>query len=145
MAKQLNNSFLEEQIELIHLSWKTVSRVKNRVGMMSFEKMFYRSPRLRKMFSGDLNGSVKRLMVMLEATVHNLDEWENVEYIIQSLAEDYHGYGLQAKDFKKWERSVLWGLYKAMGNDWNDILRQSWEELLGRIRKQMISHIKTLK
>src|SRR6185369_15552648 len=90
--KQMN----VEQVKLIRHSLIQVHPIADQIARSFYAHLFEVTPRLRKLFQGDMDRQGSMLMSSLELAVSNLDDPESILPAIQALGERHLSYGVKA-------------------------------------------------
>jgi hemoglobin-like flavoprotein len=117
----------QEQIALVKNSWKIFRNIEaSIIADVFYTKLFFDTPRLRRMFPKDMDLQYKKLIDMLTSIVSKLDNADQIDDELKVLAIRHVGYGVRKEHYKLVGNALIWTLEKGLGHDWNDKLKESW-------------------
>jgi len=129
-----------EQIALIKKSWNAFRGVDPiMVGEVFYSRLFYTSPKFRKMFDRSMTDQYKKLIDMLSLMVARLDKLDEITEDIRKLAIRHASYGVKPEHFNPVGEALLWTLEKGLGNDWNPEVKKAWSACYAMISESMIA------
>jgi hemoglobin-like flavoprotein len=130
----------EEQIILVKQSWKSFHNVDVHIlGDLFYSKLFFDSPRLRKMFPESMEAQHHKLINMLTAIVCRIDDLDAMAEDIKNLALRHTGYGVKPDHYRLVGNALLWTLEKGLGSSWNEKVKDAWRAFYEMISAMMIS------
>ena len=132
--KQMN----VEQVELIRHSLIQVHPIADQIARSFYAHLFEVTPRLRKLFQGDMDRQGSMLMSSLELAVSNLDDPESILPAIQALGERHLSYGVKAQDFPLSKEAYLWAMEKHLGMEFTPVLKDAWAAAFDALLQAMI-------
>lgn len=131
-----------KQIQLIKRSWRLFQQIKPAiVGDVFYSKLFEISPPLRKMFATDMNAQYEKLMGMLSLIVTRLDNLDVISTEINDMAVRHAKYGATSSHYKMVGNALLWTLEQGLGNDWNEELKEAWEQCYNTLSEAMLAGV----
>lgn len=129
----------QTQIQLIKRSWRIFQQIRPEiVGDVFYSKLFAIHPPLRKMFGTDMNAQYKKLMDMLSLIVAKLDGLDVISAEINEMAIRHIKYGVTPSHYKMVGTALLWTLEHGLGSDWNEDLKEAWEECYRHLSGAML-------
>ena len=133
-----------EQIALIKKTWNAFRGVDpGMVGEVFYSRLFYTSPKLRKMFDRSMTDQYKKLIDMLSLMVARLDKLDEISEEIKQLGIRHASYGVKPAHYKLVGEALLWTLEKGLGNDWNLEVKKAWSSCYDMISETMIAATET--
>src|SRR6187551_1651950 len=104
-----------EQIALIKKTWNAFRGVDPAmVGEVFYSRLFYTSPKLRKMFDRSMTDQYKKLIDMLSLMVARLDKLDEISDEINQLAIRHTSYGVKPAHYKLIGEALLWTLERGL-------------------------------
>ncbi len=130
----------KKQVILVKNSWAAFRDIDPvLLGEVFYSRLFYASPKLRKMFDLSMADQYKKLIDMLSLMVARLDRIDEITEDIKQLAIRHAAYGVKASHYKLVGEALLWTLEKGLGNDWNEPVKDAWAACYSIIANTMIS------
>jgi hemoglobin-like flavoprotein len=130
----------QEQMLLVKNSWKIFRNVEaSIIADLFYTKLFFDNPRLRRMFSKDMDLQYKKLVDMLTSIISSLDKADQIDEELKALAIRHIGYGVKRRHYGLVGDALIWTLEKGLGDDWNDKLKESWLACYKMIAEIMIN------
>lgn len=130
------------QIQLIKRSWRLFQQIKPAiVGDVFYSKLFDMSPPLRKMFNTDMNVQNEKLIEMLSLIVTRLDNLDKISTQINEMAVRHVKYGATRSHYKIVGKALLWTLEHGLGADWNEELKEAWEQCYEMVSDAMVAGV----
>src|SRR6185369_1444239 len=117
------------QINLIKSSWKAVSEMDPvTVGGLFYNRVFEIAPAARSMFRQPMEEQSKKLLTTLSFIINKLDKLDDIVNEVIKLANRHVDYGVRPEHYAIVGTALLWTLEQGLGTNWNDELKQAWEE-----------------
>lgn len=83
------------QIEVVRSTWKSVLPFRDDVAHLLYKRLFEIEPELRVLFRGDMQDGVKKIILMLDLAITNLEQLEQVMPALQELSNRYVQSGMK--------------------------------------------------
>lgn len=131
----------QKQIELIRSSWLQLKERNEPASQQFYQQLFASEPELRVLFKGDLFEQGRKLMMMLNAAIVQLDNLPQLALQLQQLGQRHLDYGVVNTDYDAFERNLLFVFSQNLGSCFNPETQQAWQQLLTFIRQQMQSPV----
>jgi hemoglobin-like flavoprotein len=130
----------ETQMALVKTTWKTLGSVDPALlGDVFYSKLFIDNPSLRSMFPKSLDEQYQKLMDMLSVLVARLERLDELKQDISKLAMRHVSYGVRPAHYKMAGAALLWTLQQGLGRDWNDEVKEAWQQFYLLISEIMIN------
>lgn len=118
-----------KQIKLVEDSWDFVITNTSEAGAIFYGRLFQQSPHLRSLFKENTREQERKLVSMIAFAVSHLNNLESVMADVQALGTRHKGYGVKDEYFNDVAAALLWTLEQALGNQWNDEVKEAWTAL----------------
>jgi hemoglobin-like flavoprotein len=129
----------ERQISIVKNSWKIFQDIDPAlIGDVFYSKLFITSPRLKNMFHIPRDEQSKKLVEMLSMIVGRLDRIAEIHEDIRKLAIRHVTYGVKQEHYKSVGDALLWMLEQGLGKDWNDEVKEAWNQCYLELSQTMI-------
>lgn len=83
------------QIEVVRSTWKSVLPFRDDVAHLLYKRLFEIEPELSVLFRGDMQDGVKKIILMLDLAITNLEQLEQVMPALQELSNRYVQSGMK--------------------------------------------------
>jgi len=128
------------QIQLVKQTWIIFrSMDPGLVGDVFYSKLFVENPSLRRMFPKQMDEQYKKLINMLSVIVARLDHIDELTSDIKAMAQRHVNYGVKPEHYKLVGNALLWTLQHGLGNDWNDDVKDAWQNCYKLLSDTMIN------
>ena len=127
-----------QQITLIRDSWTQVKPIADTAAQLFYGKLFELDPKLKPMFSSDMETQGKKLMKVLTIAVNSLDRMESIEATVRDLGKRHVGYGVKAHHYDTVATALLWTLQQGLGEKFTDDVKRAWVEMYTTIASTML-------
>lgn len=128
-----------EQVELIRNSLIHVHPIADKIAESFYAHLFELNPKLRKLFTGDMNRQGTMLMTSLELAVSSLDDPESILPSVKALGERHLSYGVRSEYYQLAQEAYIWALEHHLGAEFTPELKDAWATAFGALVKTMIS------
>ena len=132
-----------QQIELVKTSWAMVSGNADTVAALFYNKLFELDPSLRSLFKGNMKEQGKKLTLLLNIVVTQLDELDNLVPRIETLGQRHHRYGVQEAHFNTVGAALLWTLDQGLGPAFTPAVKGAWAHAYTVLASTMKSAMRT--
>jgi len=109
------------------------------VGDVFYSKLFAENPSLRRMFPKQMDEQYKKLINMLSIIVARLDHIDELTADIEAMAQRHAGYGVKPEHYRLVGSALLWVLEHGLGKDWNDDVKEAWQNCYTLLADTMIN------
>lgn len=117
-----------EQIDMVKSTWATVETISDTAAELFYGRLFELDPKLKALFTGDMEEQGKKLMQMIGVAVANLHQLDQVMKPVQELGRRHVGYKVAAEDYDTVGAALLWTLEKGLSDAWNEDVKGAWTE-----------------
>ncbi len=83
------------QIEVVQSLWKSVLPLRDEVAHLFYRRLFEIEPELSVLFKGDMQDSVKKIMLTLDLAILNLGQLKKVMPVLQEMSKRYVQCGMK--------------------------------------------------
>ena len=118
-----------KQIELVQTSFAKVAPIADTAATLFYGRLFELDPSLKPLFKSDMTEQGKKLMMMLAAAVHNLNNLDEVVPAVEALAIRHVGYNVTPEMYDTVGEALLWTLGQGLGDDFTPEVEAAWTEL----------------
>lgn len=115
-----------EQVYLIQSSWNKVVPIKEAAAEIFYSKLFAADPSVKPLFKGDMKEQGRKLMMMLNTVVTNLDKLDGLVPAVQDLGKRHVGYGVKPEHFDTVGASLLATLKEGLGVGFTPDVEEAW-------------------
>lgn len=116
------------QIELVQQTWKQLSGIEPiLLGTTFYNRLFTLDPSLRALFRSPIPEQSKKLVLMLNAVIRDLDRLDDLLDDVRALGQRHSAYGVQAGHYETVGKALLLTLEKALYPEWNEEKAQAWQ------------------
>ena len=113
------------QIEVVQSLWKSVLPLRDDVAHLFYRRLFEIEPELSVLFKGDMQDSVKKIMLTLDLAILNLGQLEKVMPVLQEMSNRYVQCGMKV-DSNVVRNTLLATLEQCLGEAFTVSLRNDW-------------------
>jgi hemoglobin-like flavoprotein len=118
-------------------SWSQVLPIAPQAAALFYARLFELDPKLRPLFKGDMAAQGLRLMQMIGAAVHQLDDVGTLLPVLQGLGRRHASYGVQPAHYATVGAALLHTLAQGLGSGFSPQLEAAWTEVYGVIAGAM--------
>ncbi len=134
-----------EQKHLVQSSFSKVEPIAALAAELFYARLFELDPRLKPLFSGDMEQQGKKLMTMLGTAVRSLDNLDGLVPVVQRLGQRHVGYGVESGHYVTVGTALLDTLEKGLGDDFSPDVKEAWVVVYGLLSTTMIAAADELK
>ena len=139
-----NKGMTQKQIFLVQQTWKIFRKIRPEIiGDVFYSKLFVEMPALEKLFVNPLSNQYKKLIDMISLVVGRLHNFDEITNDIRELAKRHVGYGVKPAHYKLVGEALLWTLQQGLGKDWNEEVKEAWEQCYKIMSDTMIEAAKS--
>lgn len=133
-----------QQKELVQSSFGKVAPIADTAADLFYQRLFEIDPGLRPLFKEDMREQKKKLMQMLAAAVHGLDDLGALVPAVQDLGARHAAYGVLDQHYDTVAEALLWTLEKGLGDDFTPETKEAWITVYGVLAGTMKDAAKTV-
>jgi len=115
-----------EQITLIQSTFAHIRPHAETAATLFYTRLFTLDPRLRFLFTGNMQQQGAMLMRMLALAIEGLHHPDTLLAPLQALGQRHVGYGVCARDYDTVGAALLWTLEQALGAQWTEETCAAW-------------------
>jgi hemoglobin-like flavoprotein len=123
---QLIKMMTEQQISLIEKSWDYVVKNVEEAGMVFYGKLFELNPEVRAMFPTEIRPQAGKLIAMISFVVSKIRNLDEVIEDVKQLGKRHNNYKVEDHHYGVVAQALLITLETALGNQWNDEVKEAW-------------------
>ena len=132
-----------QQKDLVQSSFAKVAPIADTAADLFYQRLFELDPSLRPLFKQDMREQKKKLMQMLAAAVHGLDDLGALVPAVRDLGARHGGYGVQDEHYDTVGEALLWTLDKGLGDAFTPETKEAWIEVYAVLSGTMKDAAKT--
>lgn len=117
-----------DQVALIQSSWQKVVPIKEKAAELFYGKLFELDPNLKPLFKGDIKEQGRKLMMMLNTVVTNLEKLDSLVPAVQDLGKRHVAYGVKDAHYATVGAALLWTLGAGLGDAFTPETEAAWTE-----------------
>ncbi|MEK8088045.1 globin family protein [Aquabacterium sp. A3] len=117
-----------EQVALIQTSWQKVVPIREKAAELFYGKLFELDPALKPLFKGDIKEQGRKLMMMLNTVVTNLEKLDSLVPAVQDLGKRHVAYGVKDAHYGTVGAALLWTLGAGLGDAFTADTEAAWTE-----------------
>ena len=133
-----------QQKDLVQSSFAKVAPIADIAANLFYQKLFELDPRLRPLFKQDMREQKKKLLQMLTAAVHGLDDLGALVPAVRDLGARHGSYGVQDEHYDTVGEALLWTLDKGLGDEFTFETKEAWIVVYGVLSGTMKDAAKTV-
>lgn len=126
-----------QQVLLVQRSFPAIAPVAEQVGGLFYARLFELDPDLRHLFSGEMAPQSRKLIEMLAAAVHLLDQPDRLLPVLRQLGARHVAYGVREADYATVGAALIWTLRQAVGETFTGDLEAAWVALYDLVARTM--------
>ena len=127
-----------QEIKLVKNSWRKLMGIDHGIiGDVFYSRLFMQHPGLRKMFPDDMTIQNRKLVDMLVYIIGGLEQADIMTEEIRNLGHHHQNLGITSHQYENVEDVLLWTLEKALGNDWNEEVKNAWISCYSELAKSL--------
>jgi len=126
-----------DQIQIIRETFALVARRADLAALLFYKRLFEIDPSLRPLFRANIEEQGRKLMQMLSAAVHLLEDPDSLIPVLEGLGRRHAGYGVRDEHYDTVGQALLWTLNAALGDFFTPTAREAWANLYGFVAATM--------
>lgn len=128
----------EREKQLIRETYGKIAGLKDKAGMIFYDRLFQMDPSLRKLFHrAPIETQAAKLMQVFDWVVERLDRVPELKKELHELGAKHADYGVQVDHYSLVGSALVWTLKQALGNDFDAEAESAWIELYTYLSGQM--------
>jgi hemoglobin-like flavoprotein len=131
-----------EQVQIIKTTFAEVLRIKEKVGLLFYDRLFTIAPETKPLFKGDMAEQSRKLMDTLALAIGMLRDMPSLVITLEALARRHVKYGVKDEHYDKVGAALLWTLEQGLGPAFTPRAREAWTALYGAVAKIMMDAVK---
>lgn len=120
-------------------SWAQVLPIAPQAAALFYANLFQLDPALQPLFKGDMTAQGQRLMQMIGAAVHQLDDPATLLPLLRGLGRRHAGYGVRTGHYASVGQALLQTLAMGLGSGYTAAVEAAWSEAYSVIAGAMMS------
>jgi hemoglobin-like flavoprotein len=132
-----------DQVQIIKSTFAEVLKIKDKAGLLFYERLFAIAPETKPLFKGDIAEQSRKLMDTLALAIGMLRDMPTLVQTLQTLALRHVRYGVKSEHYDKVGAALLWTLEQGLGPKFTPKAREAWTALYGAVAKIMIDAAQT--
>jgi hemoglobin-like flavoprotein len=133
-----------EQIELVISTWAKVLPIADKAAELFYGKLFELDPELKPLFKGDMTEQGRKLMLMIDTAVSNINDVEAIIPALEDLGKRHVGYGVKAEYYTTVAEALLWTLGQGLGDAFTEEVKEAWTQTYTTLANVMITAANTV-
>jgi hemoglobin-like flavoprotein len=129
----------QNEIQTVKADWQSVLPKASAAATLFYDRVFELDPDLRGLFKPDLSEQKKKLVLMLGAAVHGLDDLPTLVPVVQALGRRHAGYGVQPQHYATVGSALIWTLTKGLGDGFDADHQAAWLKVYDLLAKTMMA------
>ena len=118
-------------IQMVQQSWAKVLPIAPQAAGLFYSNLFSMDPSLKPMFRGDMQTQGAKLMAMIGAAVHKLEDLDTLIPVLQGLGRRHDTYGVKPAHYDTVGAALLKTLEQGLGEDFTLPVRAAWAHVYG--------------
>ena len=131
-----------EQVQIIKTTFAEVLRIKEKAGLLFYDRLFTIAPETKSLFKGDMAEQRRKLMDTLALAIGMLRDMPSLVATLEALARRHVKYGVKDEHYDKVGAALLWTLEQGLGPSFTPRAREAWTALYGAVAKIMMDAVK---
>ena len=132
-----------DQVQIIKSTFAEVLKIKDKAGLLFYERLFAIAPETKPLFKGDIAEQSRKLMDTLALAIGMLRDMPTLVQTLQTLALRHVQYGVKNEHYDKVGASLLWTLEQGLGPAFTPKAREAWTALYAAVAKIMMDAAQT--
>jgi hemoglobin-like flavoprotein len=128
-----------QQIDAVRRSHARLAPITDQAAALFYRRLFTTAPALKPLFIGDIRQQGAKLMQMIGAAVHLLDQPESLLPVLARLGARHAGYGVQPSDYPAVGVALIGTLEQSLGAAFDAETREAWATMYALVSHTMIT------
>lgn len=117
----------QEQKELVRRTFESLKPKKELVADLLYKKLFELEPKSQVLFRGEMAEQRRKLMRMLQISVENLDNPEDLQPMLFNLGQIHHSFGIEGHQFTSFGEAMMFALKSSLGKEFTPDVENAWK------------------
>ncbi len=130
-------------VQMVQQSWAKVLPIAPQAAALYYSNLFTLDPSLKPMFRGDMQAQGAKLMTMIGAAVHKLEDLDTLVPILQGLGRRHDGYGVRPQHYDTVGAALLKTLEQGLGEEFTPQTRAAWAHVYAVMTSVMLEACET--
>ena len=126
-----------QQKRLVQTTFAKVAPISEVAAQMFYQRLFELDPRLRPLFTNDLQEQGRKLMRMIGMAVNGLDRLDELAPVVGQLGVRHAAYGVTDDHYDTVATALLWTLEQGLGPDFTPQVKEAWATVYGVLATTM--------
>ncbi len=126
-----------QQVYLIRKSFAELSRHDHVAGLVFYQRLFEMAPRLRVLFTSDIEEQSRKLLDMLGILIGMLERPAGLDMELRALGARHVGYGVKMEHYTIVGAALLQMLAEVLAEKFTPEVRAAWTGLYGAVADAM--------
>jgi nitric oxide dioxygenase len=136
---KLKKIMTPRQIQLVQSSWDFVLLHNSNAGVIFYSRLFEIAPELKPLFSENQKVQAQKLVSMISFAVQKLNSIGEIVEDVRTLGKRHKKYNVKPEHYAIVASALLWTLEKALPDQWNAEMKESWVAVYTVLSSTMIS------
>lgn len=129
----------DAQIDAIRSSFLKLSADSQWAGQVFYEHLFEKAPETRDLFVADISQQATKLMSTLGLVVSQLQNWRDLEPVIEDLALRHLAYGVTQQHYAHVGAALLSMMQEVLGDAFSKEEAEAWAHTYDALSSAMIA------
>src|SRR5215470_13047737 len=89
----------QREKQIVSESFPLIREIAIPVSLLFYGRLFDVDPSLRQLFKIDMKEQSKKFVVMLDAIMESIDEWEKIVPVLRQLGQRHVAYGVKEQHY----------------------------------------------
>ena len=112
---------------IIKNSFSQVLPISEAAAKLFYLKLFELDPKLKKLFSTDLDEQGTKLICLIENAIHFFDNHELLIPTLKALGARHVNYNVKPADYDTAQQAMIWMLEQVLDKDFTPRVQNAWE------------------
>ena len=130
----------QDEIDLIRATHLRLSVNSQKAGEIFYHHLFDLAPDTEQLFVVDITSQAAKLMSTLGLVVSQLQNWRDLEPLVEDLALRHLAYGVQAEHYDDVGHALDRMMAEVLGNEYTDDVRAAWKRAYANLAHVMTEY-----
>jgi hemoglobin-like flavoprotein len=127
-----------KEVSLVQSDWDSVVPIADTAATLFYGRLFELDPKLRELFTNDLEAQKRKLMQTIGVAVKGLGNLDALVPALKALGQKHVDYGVKPADYDTVGTALLWTLEQGLGAGFDAEHRAAWTKVYGLLAKTML-------
>ncbi|MEO1492077.1 MAG: globin domain-containing protein [Pseudomonadota bacterium] len=128
----------DDDVDLIRASYVRISHDLPHAGEVFYAQLFQIDPALEVLFVADVDKQAGKLMSTLGLVVSQLQNWQDLEPVVEDLAMRHLAYGVHAEHYEAVGKALHAMFEEILDRDYAPSMRAAWDRAYRALSDAMI-------